>query len=1351
MPTLDGLDVPGHIKSIGRYGIMDGTVADFYKGDIMETILRWKLGWISPQHDIQLTTDGSEQVLALADVSTAGSGGVTPFAVVRTQDPKQFFLIENRDSTATVFTDGSTLGGACDGGVKGNSGLVIAHVSDHQSHKGSGNCCITPTNPSIAGWWLGELGGQSAPFCTPPPCADECPLDCCPDENFPPTVDIEVPQGMIDTLTWVPDPVSGFDEMSCMACEDELVLGDVEELWGNGASSVFAPWTNPSTDLYWFVPNDPNETAYRDPDMCSMRREQSMYSGLTFYDIHWETEPGGGNGVMQVTVRYDDPPAANQPFVLPPDMEWDGRIRLTQDVEVPPGGTLTVNAGATVIASTEDLLAAGVDQQRVEIVVPASAGLVVAGTVGNEVTFTSSRDDAANTHYLGGGEVATAAAGDWYGIRIGDLDAASLANVEFRYARGALALEDSGLTLAQLNTLLAGSSLVWLGNVTDVSLNRDFLVDTGQTLTIPAGRKLGFAAGVDQQSGQPYEIDPLSELIVRGRLLADGNTTTHIAIRSDDPAPANPADFFGVRFLDASDNSLSSLSYVDFNGAKYAIGVDSLSGNLIHCTFANSEKADIYVDRDTRIADGYEWNLDAPTVVKAAPIDAGPPTHGGKDPARVEIVVSGTLTTQGTGSQVQFRSGAASPAAGDWYGIRIGDLDDATLGNTLFGDARGALALEDQGLTLGQLNALLASSSLVWQGNVTDVSLDRDFLVDTGQTLTIPAGRKLGFAAGLDQQPGQPHEIDSLSELIIRGRLLADGNTTTHIAIRSDHPAPTNPADFYGVRFLDASDNSLSSLSYVDFNGAKYAIGVDSLSGNLIHCTFASTEKADIYVDRDTRIPYTYQWVLDAPTRVLAHDVDLGATWTVPTFEADQLRVEFTVDGWLETGGAGADSVWFTSDAPTQARDDWFGITCREAGLILSYASIGHATDPVFFDGATNARLWNSRVYDFRDEAVVDYGSKTWIKDSWIDGAPGGNLPATRTGIHVYYSAARIEGTTVTWQNALGLSAFGIKAEWSKSYCDQPVGQDTLRIVSNTIVGKGEGGQQAQTGLLVLWGCDHRHPRIENNEITLWPNRGLHLQQCAETRVSCNEIIDNRNGVYYTRTSAAAGDTVRFSQNVLKTSLEKNFHTDPGYRVLLRPDTQAATEGSNSIAEETAQGGKNVVSSDATVTIDALKNTWWKSGSITTDLTTIGTTITGNVSYDPPLGSEQLCGAPSVLAGPAQGVGPEREVARGAPELRGDPLPTAFALAASSPNPLRAATSIAYEVPAGYSGRVSLVVYDVAGRAVRTLVEGVVPPGRHRATWTGTDQGGSRVMSGVYFVQLRGDGYRATRTVTIVK
>jgi flagellar hook assembly protein FlgD len=46
-------------------------------------------------------------------------------------------------------------------------------------------------------------------------------------------------------------------------------------------------------------------------------------------------------------------------------------------------------------------------------------------------------------------------------------------------------------------------------------------------------------------------------------------------------------------------------------------------------------------------------------------------------------------------------------------------------------------------------------------------------------------------------------------------------------------------------------------------------------------------------------------------------------------------------------------------------------------------------------------------------------------------------------------------------------------------------------------------------------------------------------------------------------------------------------------------------------------------------------------------------------------------------------------------------------------------------------------VYNVAGRMVKSLVSASMPAGRHTATWNGTDNAGSRVPSGVYFVKAR--------------
>jgi aminopeptidase N len=86
------------------------------------------------------------------------------------------------------------------------------------------------------------------------------------------------------------------------------------------------------------------------------------------------------------------------------------------------------------------------------------------------------------------------------------------------------------------------------------------------------------------------------------------------------------------------------------------------------------------------------------------------------------------------------------------------------------------------------------------------------------------------------------------------------------------------------------------------------------------------------------------------------------------------------------------------------------------------------------------------------------------------------------------------------------------------------------------------------------------------------------------------------------------------------------------------------------------------------------------------------------------------------------------EVSTGAPS--GAP-----ALSLSVPaNPTGPDARLSFTLPA--SGRVDLRIYDVAGRLVRTLVDGELPAGGRSVVWDGRAVTGSRAASGVYFVRL---------------
>ncbi|MDH3216240.1 MAG: PQQ-dependent sugar dehydrogenase [Candidatus Krumholzibacteria bacterium] len=95
-------------------------------------------------------------------------------------------------------------------------------------------------------------------------------------------------------------------------------------------------------------------------------------------------------------------------------------------------------------------------------------------------------------------------------------------------------------------------------------------------------------------------------------------------------------------------------------------------------------------------------------------------------------------------------------------------------------------------------------------------------------------------------------------------------------------------------------------------------------------------------------------------------------------------------------------------------------------------------------------------------------------------------------------------------------------------------------------------------------------------------------------------------------------------------------------------------------------------------------------------------------------------------------------------------VPRDVFLGQNYPNPFNPSTVIHYEV--AMSGRnVTLQIYDVTGRLVRTLVDGYETGGHRTTTWDGKDDGGQTVSTGVYFYQLNAKGFSETRKMVLIK
>jgi PKD repeat protein len=94
-------------------------------------------------------------------------------------------------------------------------------------------------------------------------------------------------------------------------------------------------------------------------------------------------------------------------------------------------------------------------------------------------------------------------------------------------------------------------------------------------------------------------------------------------------------------------------------------------------------------------------------------------------------------------------------------------------------------------------------------------------------------------------------------------------------------------------------------------------------------------------------------------------------------------------------------------------------------------------------------------------------------------------------------------------------------------------------------------------------------------------------------------------------------------------------------------------------------------------------------------------------------------------------------------------LPDDYSLSQNYPNPFNPSTSIRFNLPV--SEHVELVVYNLVGQRVATLVDGVMAIGSHEVEWNGADDSGTRVASGVYLYRLNSASFTQTKKMTLMK
>lgn len=90
-----------------------------------------------------------------------------------------------------------------------------------------------------------------------------------------------------------------------------------------------------------------------------------------------------------------------------------------------------------------------------------------------------------------------------------------------------------------------------------------------------------------------------------------------------------------------------------------------------------------------------------------------------------------------------------------------------------------------------------------------------------------------------------------------------------------------------------------------------------------------------------------------------------------------------------------------------------------------------------------------------------------------------------------------------------------------------------------------------------------------------------------------------------------------------------------------------------------------------------------------------------------------------------------------------------FSLSQNYPNPARSRANIEYALPEATN--VTLKIYDMTGRPIRTLITGTQKAGQHKVSWDGRDDKGNETSNGIYFYRLETTTSTVTKKLTLMK
>ncbi|MBU8921842.1 MAG: T9SS type A sorting domain-containing protein [Bacteroidales bacterium] len=413
----------------------------------------------------------------------------------------------------------------------------------------------------------------------------------------------------------------------------------------------------------------------------------------------------------------------------------------------------------------------------------------------------------------------------------------------------------------------------------------------------------------------------------------------------------------------------------------------------------------------------------------------------------------------------------------------------------------------------------------------------------------------------------------------------------------------------------------------------------------------------------------------------------------------DTLRVELICDGYMQAYGTENEPVTFYSMATSPDKGDWCGLFFTENSSGGELASVNISSVDYGLKSPVTVELTGCDISSCDISGIYLYEDST-TNESTISSTTVSDVtqqyPKAVIGIY------ECEGTVTIQDCTVDSGASGIWID------------DSSPIISHTEV-----TENSSTGIFVLGPATVSDgPTISNCTIVDNTYNGIIFVNHPGIVDSCVITDHSQTGIICTEALSCV--EIRYSR------IEDNT---TGIHAFLNAcpvvGDNSAGEGMNNSFNNSSY---NILqtNSDTSPKIMAEYCYWGTAPLQLPD----PSKISGNIDFVPFLASDPLI---------SYGISRRAE------------SETRLYLYQNFPNPVSGnGTTIMYSIPVN-DQKVTLKIYDVAGRRVRTLVDGVRGIGKHSITWDEHNDNGSKVARGIYFYQLVAGDQKISKKLILLR